>query len=191
MKKLILTLAAIVLAVSAFAQDQHLKFKGIPIDGPLNSFVSSLKSQGFISLWIQDGIASLSGTFAGYPQSNVIVVSTNDVVWKVIVTLPEQDTWASVKQRYEEFKVSFETKYKVKPESEETFPGYPNEGSGVEYLAFSDERATWASLFIIPNGYAQLSIKSSIANSTKLQVWIEYYDLLNSDVRERATMEDI
>lgn len=52
---------------SSMAQttSEHLTFKGIPIDGPLNAFVAKRKAAGFKHLGTEDGFAYLEGDFAG------------------------------------------------------------------------------------------------------------------------------
>ena len=46
MKYLLTIFAAVMLCLSASAQD-HLCFEGIPIEGPVSSFVDKLKEAGF------------------------------------------------------------------------------------------------------------------------------------------------
>ncbi len=50
-----------------FAQSsEHLKFKGVPIDGTLSEYVSKMKQAGFQLIETDDGVAVLEGEFAGY-----------------------------------------------------------------------------------------------------------------------------
>lgn len=46
MKKLSFLLIALLMAIMANAQTEHLKFMGIPIDGTLDEFSNKLKKQG-------------------------------------------------------------------------------------------------------------------------------------------------
>ena len=46
MKRILLTLCAVMLAVALQAQE-HMSFKGISMGGNLSTFVSALKNQGF------------------------------------------------------------------------------------------------------------------------------------------------
>lgn len=50
MRKIILLLCCAIISSITFAQteSEHLTFKGIPIDGSLNSFVRKLKTQNLI-----------------------------------------------------------------------------------------------------------------------------------------------
>lgn len=188
MKRTLLVALLALFSLSLNAQD-HLKFKGIPIDGSLNSFVSKLKAQGFSYKAEQDGMALLEGTFAGYTQCELVVVSTNDVVWKVVVMLPANDKWNDVKRNYDIFKKSFTEKYGVTPESEEHIDSYGGEGSGFESHAFDEDKAVWRSDFAVPGGTARVMIR--YASYSRLQLWIEYYDDLNSTKRNRTIIDDI
>ena len=46
-KSLLLLMLVSLLALTSFAQTEHMKFMGIPIDGSLKSFCSQLKKKGF------------------------------------------------------------------------------------------------------------------------------------------------
>ena len=168
---------------------EHLHFKGVPIDGSLNSFVAQLKQQGYSFRAEQDGMAVLDGTFAGYTQCEIVVVSTNDIVWKVVVLLPSDEKWNDVKKKYDIFKQSFTEKYKITPQSEEHIDSYGGEGSGHESYAFKEDKAVWRSDFKLPNGIARVMIK--YADYFRLQLWVEYYDDANSTKRNKVIIDDI
>ena len=86
MKKLLLTCCVIISATLTYAQE-HMTFKGIPMDGNLTSFVSQLKANGYTELLTQEDAVALSGNFAGKDDCTVFVLGTNKgkVVWKVVV----------------------------------------------------------------------------------------------------------
>ena len=68
MKRLIFSLLFVSTIFISSAQDksEHLSFKGVPIDGTLNEYVSKMKAAGFSYLGTQEGAASLLGDFAGF-----------------------------------------------------------------------------------------------------------------------------
>ena len=68
MKNICFILISLCISLSSFAQTdaQHLKFKGVPIDGTLAAYVSKMKAAGFSDLGIKDGTAVLQGDFAGF-----------------------------------------------------------------------------------------------------------------------------
>ena len=96
MKRYLLIIAFISLMIGMNAQE-HLSFKGIPIDGSLSQFVNKLEQEGYALVYTNDegDACVLRGTFAGYSNCNVYVISTekSHIVWDVTVMLPEQTSW--------------------------------------------------------------------------------------------------
>jgi hypothetical protein len=69
MKKIITSLVVAFIAISSFSQilpSSHLTFKGVPIDGTLNEYVTKMKQNGFTLTSTEDGVAMLKGDFAAY-----------------------------------------------------------------------------------------------------------------------------
>ena len=52
MKKLIVSFAFVLIALTSYAQSssEHLTFKGIPIEGSMTEFCQKLKAKGFTSI---------------------------------------------------------------------------------------------------------------------------------------------
>jgi hypothetical protein len=72
----------------------HLAFKGVPIDGTLEEYVSKMKKSGFTHSGTKDGVAILEGDFASY-KSCIVGVSTlkqKNLVSKIAVIFPGRDT---------------------------------------------------------------------------------------------------
>ena len=66
MKKILLVLALMMNAVIMMAEDEHLKFKGVPIDGTLESVTQKLEMLGFTRGELLENVQILHGVFAGY-----------------------------------------------------------------------------------------------------------------------------
>lgn len=66
------------LSSALLAHTEHLKFKGIPIDGTLSEYVAALSNQCFILLEKDGKIGALEGDFAGYKDC-IIFVSTLEI----------------------------------------------------------------------------------------------------------------
>lgn len=48
MKKILVIMMAIMMYVTSFAQTtEHMKFKGVPMEGTLQTFTNKLKAKGF------------------------------------------------------------------------------------------------------------------------------------------------
>ncbi|MCS2563584.1 hypothetical protein NXY46_21465 [Bacteroides ovatus] len=52
-----------------------MTFKGVPINGTLNEFVSKLKQKGLAHIGTEEGIAMLKGDFAAYKNCTIAAVS--------------------------------------------------------------------------------------------------------------------
>lgn len=189
MKKLLFIAMMCLMSAFTLAQTKHVQFKGIPVDGTLSSFVSQLKNQGFTYLGEEDGVALLSGKFAGYSDCTIAVVSTKGTVWKVVVLFSETESWDAIVNQYNEFKQSFELKYNSKPQSVEELQDTYSRG-GLVYIGFKDEKNVWGSAFQVPGGSVFLEILPSNSYGS-LCLRISYQDAINTEIRKSATMEDI
>jgi len=124
MKKSILLLLVCFLAISLQAQE-HLKFKGVPIDGTLKEFVLKLEAKGLKTAAMQDGIAVLQGDFASIKECAIVASSLKekDIVNKVIVLLPEKTTWSALYESYAALKDLLTEKYGEPASCIEEFQG--------------------------------------------------------------------
>ena len=59
MKKILMLFTACLMAMMMNAQtaNEHLKFKGVPIDGTLSQYVQKMKTAGFSMLGMENGAA--------------------------------------------------------------------------------------------------------------------------------------
>ena len=191
MKKLILTLAAIVLVVSAFAQNRHLKFKGIPIDGSLTNFVTALKGAGYQLIYQSEdgGAAALEGSFTNEDVTIVVVTTPKtNTVWKVAVLFEDQSSWSSLKSDYKALKANLAAKYGAPDSAYEFFSSPYEEGDGYEMTAIYAEKCTYMSFFHVKSesGEEVGTIWVEIAkNETKGRISLAYEDAANSNLKQR------
>ena len=121
MKKLIVILMLLV-GIAANAQENHLTFKGIPINGSLNTFVAKLKQKGFSIVHSEKGTAMLSGDFAAVKGCTVIVSEhESGVVNRVAVMFPDKENWAMLYNEYSNLKDMLTQKYGEPTSVEEEF----------------------------------------------------------------------
>lgn len=59
MKHFLLTLLLTFIVGVCSAQTEHMKFKGVPMEGTLQTFTSKLKAKGFMPIGVQDGVSLL------------------------------------------------------------------------------------------------------------------------------------
>ena len=189
MKKILFIAMMCLISTFAIAQTKHIQFKGIPVDGTLSSFVSQLKNQGYTYLGEEDGVAFLSGKFAGYSDCTLVVVSTKGKVWKVVVLFSETESWDTIVTLYNEFKQSFKLKYNSEPQSVENLQESYSKGSLI-YIGFKDEKNLWGSAFQVPGGSVFLEILPGESYGS-LTLRISYQDDINTEIRKSSVMEDI
>lgn len=184
MKKLLLALFLLISMLSMAQNqesletvEQHLTFKGIPIDGTLQDVVSKLESKNFILKKQYDTVAVMEGTFAN-EGCNILLSTTpkSKKVYTILVMFKESDSWYSLKSDYNELKEQLKQKYKVKPDVTETFYDPYYEGDGYELQALRKSKGFYISTFKLENGEIGLYIAS--------EVRLQYTDKINSEINE-------
>ena len=181
MKKILVLLLACMLSAIVSAQE-HLTFKGIPIDGKLTAFISKLKAQGFQELGVVDNFALLKGDFGGEKCEIAIYASKNtNIVYQAVVILEESNSWASLKSTYREYKSLLKSKY-GSGESYEDFSSPYYEGDGYEMTAIRCNKCTYFTKFNTYNGKISLHIGNI---SSGAAVVLYYEDKINNEIATR------
>ena len=93
MKKIFVTLTVLLAAINVLAQE-HLSFKGVPIEGSMTEFCQKLKAKGFTSIGRENNITLFSGDFTGR-KATVGVTATDDGknVFAVVVLFDSSGEW--------------------------------------------------------------------------------------------------
>ena len=175
-----------------FAQDAttHLEFKGVPLNGKIDDFVKKLQSQGFSIVKKEDLGVIMSGQFTG-KEAEVMILNTRTTktVWKVVVYLPKQTSWYSIKSEYEYYTEIFTKKYGKPSDSFSFFSDPYYEGDGYEMQAVRNEKCTFFSGYHIQEGIICVDI------SKYQQIRIAYEDATNTTLMDRekedAVINDI
>ena len=76
MKRIVIVLTALFATISMMAQE-HLSFKGIPIEGSMTEFCQKLKAKGFTSIGQENNVTLFTGDFTGR-EATVGVTATDD-----------------------------------------------------------------------------------------------------------------
>lgn len=196
MKKIIITLSLLmVLMTSSFAQSsEHLKFKGVPIDGTLNEYVNKMKQAGFYYEATEDGIALLSGEFAGYSDCIVGVKTLQklNLVHEIVVLFPSQDKWVGLNYDYERLKTMLTKKYGEPDECIERFnaPSYMTMDDNAKMYQVERNNCEYYSKYDTNNGSISLTI-SNDGYEFGCRVKLFYSDKTNSAIFDDAVMEDL
>ena len=123
MKRFIITAVAVLMAVTLNAQDAHLKFKGIPIDGEYKAFSQKLVQKGFKQVEVStDGII-LVGNFMATPGVMVVVYPDpkSKAVSMVSAMIETGDSWAQIESKYYDVIDTYKEKYGEPTEHVEEF----------------------------------------------------------------------
>ena len=191
-KPITLFLACLMFAGNIFAQ-QHLSFKGVPINGTLKSYTDAMVKAGFHYEGTQDGTALLTGDFAGYKGCTVGVSTLKnlDVVNRIAVLFPDKETWSGVLIDYEHLKAMLTEKYGTPSDSQEKFTGYVGDNhNGLIMHALKDGEYVWYTIFTTELGDIELTIIPGMKYDTAC-VRLSYYDKVNSDKVRNAAMDDL
>ena len=115
MKQIIITVLCAFATLCGYAQEKsgHLLFKGVPIDGTVNSFVQKMKQKGF-AIKANDGqTAIMKGAFAGYKNCEVYIFRgpEKDLVFRVGVVFDSNTNWELLSSKYFSLKQMLTKKY--------------------------------------------------------------------------------
>lgn len=190
MKQLIFTILLLLNVAICSAQTTHMKFKGIPMVGTLNSFVQKLKGKGFTYLGQQDGMAFLKGEFAATKGCTVGVArfSDRDQVNLVAVIFPEEETWNGIMKSYYSLKDMLTEKY-GNPESVEDFTDREPSSDFLKFHALLNDECNYISEFPCEGGKIQLTMKKQDYNSAA--VILRYIDKANTDETRKKIMDEL
>lgn len=193
MKAKFLAIVILLSTIVSFAQNQtsqHLTFKGVPIDGTLDKYVSIMKQNGFAMIGTEDGTAMLKGDFASYKGCILGVATTKgkDLVSKITVVFPTQDSWSSLSSNYFNLKAMLTEKYGQPTESIEEFPSYEPEDDGSKMTQVHLDACKYVTTYETEKGSIQLSIKSDISSAFVVLI---YSDKINSDIIREKAKDDL
>jgi hypothetical protein len=197
MKRILTTVFLSLTICIAFAQtntdsSKHLTFKGVPLDGTLDQYVSKMKQNGFKHISTNDGIAMLQGDFAGYKDCYVGVstLKQKDLVHKIGVLFPEKDTWSTLSGNYFNLKQMLTEKYGKPSEVVEKFDTYsePRDDHSKMYEVQFD-RCKYYSNWETDKGEIQLSIDHN--SVTSCFVKLVYFDKINSATVKKQAIDDL
>lgn len=182
MKKFITLFLAFVLSMAAFAQSEHMKFMGIPLDGTINAFQSKLAAKGIIpnvseNKNIPVGCRAFKGIFAGYKAYIYVYYDEKTkIVYSAKVCISMMDE-GILEQRYQEFKRLIKSKY------------YDDEIYARENIGSQNEHELYA-IVLEDLGSVGLFVSSEMY-VTEYTLHVCYSDLKNSKRHSVSQLDDI
>lgn len=197
MKKIFSALLLTFFVITCFAQlksdtSRHLTFKGVPIDGTLDEFVSKMKKSGFAHTVTAEGVATLQGDFASYKSCfvGVSTLKTKDLVSKIEVRFPDRDTWSLLSANYFDLKEMLTEKYGKPSDCVETFQSYtePKDDNSKMYEVKID-RCKYRTSYGTEKGTIQLSIEHD--RRARCFVQLAYFDKINGETIKKQALDDL
>jgi hypothetical protein len=197
MKSFLTTFFCLIIIAASFAQSksdttEHMTFKGVPIDGTLNEYVSKMKQSGFTLIGTEDGVAILKGDFAAYKDCNIGVATLKGkyLVSKITVIFPAGQTWSTLASNYFNVKELLTVKYGEPSEIMEKFNTYSEpDDDNSKMHAVRMNNCKYHTTFELENGSIQLSIRNEGFLSSF--VMLSYYDKINSEKIRQKAIDDL
>ncbi len=189
MRKIFLTLALFFAVVNIMAQE-HLSFKGIPIEGSMTSFCQKLKTKGFTSVGRDSNISIFSGDFTGR-KATVGVTSTDDGknVFAVIVFFDPSKEWNALVNTYDYYKSLYTRKYGDPAFSKEENPARSDSNTAL-MAQVHEGTVVYGSVWNVTGGEIELSIEKS-SGFYEGMVEIRYRDSQNKEAKIQKDLDDI
>jgi hypothetical protein len=172
----------------------HLVFKGVPIDGTLNEYVSKMKQEGFTNLGTENGTALLNGDFAGYKDCivGVSILKQKDLVHKIGVVFPEKDTWSTLSGNYFDLKEMLTEKYGEPFDVIEKFdrPSYSQPLDDNDKMhEVKVDNCKYYSIWKTDKGEIKLSIEHE--SVIRCYILLLYFDKINSNIIKKKAKGDL
>ena len=164
----------------------HLRFEGIPIDGPIEPFVQKLKEKGFKPVEKWEEMQCLKGTFAGKSNCQVFVLRNvkRDVVYRVVVCMPFRDNWEQIERDYQYLQRYYIKKLGAPDEFHSNFE-VPREVERDEdkWRLLCADKCNYTSTWEVDGGKIYLEM-SHIEDENENCVRVLFYDKVNDVVSE-------
>lgn len=189
MKKFLITLV-LVFAVTNIMAQEHLSFKGIPIEGSMSAFCQKLKAKGFTSIGKNNNLTLFTGDFTGR-KATVGVGATDDGkdVFAVGVMFDPSDQWNILVDTYDYYKDLYTRKYGAPAISTENNPAHSD--SNIELMAEVHQgTVVYGSAWEVTGGDIQLSIEKA-PGVYRGMVVIRYRDSQNAEAKIQNDLDDI
>lgn len=189
MKKILITLIAFIATINVIAQE-HLSFKGIPIEGSMPEFCQKLKAKGF-TLFNQDGDTSMfTGEFTGRDVLvGVLGAGSGKDVFLVVVLFESNREWNTLATTYSYYKMLYTQKYGVPSFSKENNPSLSD--SNISLMTeLSQGTVEYETRWTVDGGEIKLSIDKDVEYN-KGKVVVVYINSIGLGMYMQDNIDDI
>lgn len=189
MRKLFVTFIVLFVAFNSMAQE-HLTFKGIPIEGSMTEFCQKLQAKGFTQVGRENNRTMFSGNFTGR-NATVGVISTDDLknVFAVVVFFDASGEWKTLTNTYNYYKDLYSRKYGSAAASIENNPSRSDSNFSLMREVHKGT-VNYYSEWEVRGGFIRLSIEKSLGYCEGFVV-IHYRDTINNETKIQKDLDDI
>ena len=189
MKKILVILITFFVTVNMMAQE-HLAFKGIPIEGSMMEFCQKLKAKGFTYITQENNISLLSGEFTGRNvTTGVVATDDGQNVYAVLVYFDPSKEWNTLANTYYYYKDLYTKKYGNPNFSEENNPSRSDSNISLMSEVYNGT-VVYVSAWNVAGGDIQISIEKS-SEIYEGMVLIRYRDSQNLELHTQKNLDDI
>ena len=177
-------------AVISIMAQEHLSFKGIPIEGSMTAFCQKLKAKGFTSIGRDNNLTLFTGDFTGR-IATVGVTATDDGkdVFAVVVLFDPSGEWNTLVNTYDYYKDLYTRKYGKPSISKEKNPALSDSNTAL-MAEVHQGTVVYGSVWEVTGGDIQLSIEKS-SGVYEGMVMIRYRDSQNIETKIQNDLDDI
>ena len=189
MKKVLTFLILLFTFCNLTAQD-HLSFKGIPIEGNIREFCDKLKEKGFSYIGKEENTLLYTGDFTGKTATvGVIATDDGDNVFSVIVFFKPSKEWNHLVSTYEYYKQLYTHKYGKPTSHKENNPSLSDSNLSL-MRALEQGTFSYYNTWRVSGGEIKLSIEKTdrVYEGT---VMIRYRDTQNSKAKFLNDLNEI
>ena len=189
MKQIIISLFVMFTAFTINAQE-HLSFKGIPIEGSISTFCQKLKAKGLTQVHSEDNIRLFKGDFTGRDATiGVIADQSGKNVFSVVVLLSKSSEWNTLVNTYDYYKELYIEKYGKPTFSKEYNPSHSDSNFSLMY-ELHEGKVIYGCVFNATGGTIELTIDKA-DGYLQGQVIIRYKDAQNIEGKRQADLDEI
>lgn len=198
MKKIFISTIFTLWFLFSFGQtdsSRHLSFKGIPINGTLNSFVSKVKLNEFHEEPVpaNSNYRKYNMEFAGYEDCELTIESLKhmDLVYKVSIIIPGNCQWSNLYESFSNLKNMLREKYGPPSEDVEKFNVNSDSLTEIKNDVLFGEAAKFYSIWNTKKGNIQLNIDNNGQCSMHLSYTDKINDNINREMIKKRALEDL
>lgn len=189
MRKILVTLTLLFAVINIMAQE-HLSFKGVPIEGSMTAFCQKLKAKGFTSIGRDNNVNLFTGDFTGR-KVTVGVTATDDGknVFAVCVFFDPSSEWNTLVNTYDYYKNLYTRKYGEPALSKENNPAHSDSNTAL-MAEVHQGTVVYGSVWEITGGDIRISIEKTNGFYEGM-VMVLYRDSQNVEAKIQNDLDDI